>query len=185
MGTASPGQSANSTACAMTSQSVLAPLLELAQDKDVRQLLEVGRQLFTNSNITLWEAGRTFFSNSNITVNLLPALAALIGLILLLLFILPLFSEDSHSSGYGAPSTGYDSPSSGYGAPASSYDAPSDSYGTRQYRSDDVGDYRSLVSSLKLSDGAVRSGEELSKAVADLVQPVVSRIGEAAGQLVQ
>jgi len=151
----------------------------------VRQLLEVGRQLFTNSNITLWEAGRTFFSNSNITVNLLPALAALIGLILLLLFILPLFSEDSHSSGYGAPSTGYDSPSSGYGAPASSYDAPS--YGTRQYRSvkDDVGDYRSLVSSLKLSDGAVRSGEELSKAVADLVQPVVSRIGEAAGQLVQ
>ena len=28
---------------------------------------------------------------------------------------------------------------------------------------DDVGDYRSLVSSLKLSDGAVRSGEELSK----------------------
>jgi len=185
MGTASPGQSANSTACAMTSPSVLAPLLELAQDKDVRQLLEVGRQLFTNSNITLWEAGRTFFSNSNITVNLLPALAALIGLILLLLFILPLFSEDSHSSGYGAPSTGYDSPSSGYGAPASSYDAPSDSYGTRQYRSDDVGDYRSLVSSLKLSDGAVRSGEELSKAVADLVQPVVSRIGEAAGQLVQ
>merc|ERR1712027_81332 len=150
------GESANSTACAMTSQSVLAPLLELAQDKDVRQLLEVGRQLFTNSNIT---------------VNLLPALAALIGLILLLLFILPLFSEDSHSSGYGAPSTGYDSPSSGYGAPASSYDAPSDSYGTRQYRSDDVGDYRSLVSSLKLSDGAVRSGEELSKAVADLVQP--------------
>jgi len=178
------GQSANSTACAMTSPSVLAPLLELAQDKDVRQLLEVGRQLFTNSNITLWEAGRTFFSNSNITVNLLPALAALI--ILLLLFILPLFSEDSHSSsGYGAPSTGYDSPSSGYGAPASSYDAPSDSYGTRQYRSDDVGDYRSLVSSLKLSDGAVRSGEELSKAVADLVQPVVSRIGEAAGKLVQ
>merc|ERR1711936_85633 len=165
------GQSANSTACAMTSQSVLAPMLELAQDKDVRQLLEVGRQLFTNSNIT---------------VNLLPALAALIGLILLLLFILPLFSEDSHSSsGYGAPSTGYDSPSSGYGAPASSYDAPSDSYGTRQYRSDDVGDYRSLVSSLKLSDGAVRSGEELSKAVADLVQPVVSRIGEAAGNLVQ
>merc|ERR1712223_1354840 len=167
------GQSANSTACAMTSPSVLAPLLELAQDKDVRQLLEVGRQLFTNSNIT---------------VNLLPALAALIGLILLLLFILPLFSEDSHSSsGYGAPSTGYDSPSSGYGAPASSYDAPSDSYGTRQYRSvkDDVGDYRSLVSSLKLSDGAVRSGEELSKAVADLVQPVVSRIGEAAGKLVQ
>merc|ERR1712066_3068 len=172
MGTASPGQSANSTACAMTSQSVLAPMLELAQDKDVRQLLEVGRQLFTNSNIT---------------VNLLPALAALIGLILPLLFILPLFSEDSHSSGYGAPSTGYDSPSSGYGAPASSYDAPSDSYGTRQYRSvkDDVGDYRSLVSSLKLSGGAVRSGEELSKAVADLVQPVVSRIGEAAGQLVQ
>merc|ERR1712223_1419396 len=171
MGRAAPGQSANSTACAMTSPSVLAPLLELAQDKDVRQLLEVGRQLFTNSNIT---------------VNLLPALAALIGLILLLLFILPLFSEDSHSSsGYGAPSAGYDSPSSGYGAPASSYDAPSDSYGTRQYRSDDVGDYRSLVSSLKLSDGAVRSGEELSKAVADLVQPVVSRIGEAAGKLVQ
>ena len=30
-----------------------APLLELAQDKDVRQLLEVGRQLFTNSNITV------------------------------------------------------------------------------------------------------------------------------------
>ena len=28
---------------------------------------------------------------------------------------------------------------------------------------DDVGDYRSLVSSLKLSEGAVRSGEELSK----------------------
>jgi hypothetical protein len=153
----------------MTSPSVLAPLLELAEDKDVRQLLEVGRQLFTNNNIT---------------VNLLPALAALIGLILLLLFILPLFQEES-SSGYGAPSTGYDSPSSGYGAPASSYDAPSDSYGTRQYRSDDVGDYRSLVSSLKLSKGAVRSGEELSKAVADLVQPVVSRIGEAAGKLVQ
>merc|ERR1719242_2941264 len=146
----------------MTSPSVLAPLLELAEDKDVRQLLEVGRQIFSNS-----------------TVNILPALAALIGLILLLLFILPLFSEES-SSGYGAPSTGYDSPSSGYGAPASSYDAPSDSYGTRQYRSDDVGDYRSLVSSLQLSDGAVRSGEELSKAVADLVQPVVSRIGEAA-----
>merc|ERR1712179_816142 len=117
------------------------------------------------------------FTNANITVNLLPALAALIGLILLLLFILPLFSEES-SSGYGAPSTGY-------GAPASSYDPPSDSYGTRQYRSDDVGDYRSLGSSLKLSEGAVRSGEELSKAVADLVQPVVSRIDEAAGKLVQ
>merc|ERR1712037_728021 len=109
------GQSVNSTACAMTSPSVLAPLLELAEDKDVRQLIEVGRQIFTNANIT---------------VNLLPALAALIGLILLLLFILPLFSEES---------------SSGYGAPASSYDPPSDSYGTRQYRSDDVGDYRSLV----------------------------------------
>ena len=34
-----------------------APLLELAEDKDVRQLLEVGRQLFTNSNITV----RNFF----------------------------------------------------------------------------------------------------------------------------
>ena len=30
-----------------------APLLELAEDKDVRQLLEVGRQLFSNSNITV------------------------------------------------------------------------------------------------------------------------------------
>jgi len=178
-------QSVNSTACAMTSPSVLAPLLELVEDKDVRQLLEVGRQIFSNGNITPWEAGRQFFSNQNITVNILPALAALIGLILLLLFILPLFSEESSSSGYGAPSTGYDSPSSGYGAPSSSYDPPSDSYGTRQYRSDDVGDYRSLVSSLKLSEGAVRSGEELSKAVADLVQPVVSRIGDAAGKLIQ
>ena len=30
-----------------------APLLELAEDKDVRQLLEVGRQIFTNGNITV------------------------------------------------------------------------------------------------------------------------------------
>ena len=30
-----------------------APLLELAEDKDVRQLIEVGRQIFTNANITV------------------------------------------------------------------------------------------------------------------------------------
>ena len=86
-----------------------APLLELARDESVQtKVLDVARQ---------------FFSNSNITINLLPALIAA-GLLLLLLPLLFLFlapADDGGASGYGAPAAEYGAPSSSYGAPSSSY----------------------------------------------------------------
>ena len=85
-----------------------APLLELAQDESVQsKVLDVARQ---------------FFSNSNITINLIPALIAG-GLLLLLLPLLFLFlaPADDAGSGYGAPAAEYGAPSSSYGAPSSSY----------------------------------------------------------------
>ena len=89
--------------------AIAAPLLELARDESVQsKVLDVARQ---------------FFSNSNITINLLPALIAG-GLLLLLLPLLFLFlapADDAGASGYGAPAAEYGAPSASYGAPSSSY----------------------------------------------------------------
>merc|ERR1712038_1479520 len=81
----------------VSTQSFIAPLLELARDESVQtKVLDVARQ---------------FFSNSNITINLLPALIAA-GLLLLLLPLLFLFLAPADD---GAPSSSYGAPSSSYG----------------------------------------------------------------------
>merc|ERR1712210_250560 len=84
------------------------------------------------------DVARQFFSNSNITINLIPALIAG-GLLLLLLPLLFLFlaPADDAGSGYGAPAAEY-------GAPSSSYGAPSSSYGYRADEGYEEGSYRSL-----------------------------------------
>merc|ERR1712203_1162442 len=78
----------------VSTQSFIAPLIELARDESVQsKVLDVARQ---------------FFSNSNITINLIPALIAG-GLLLLLLPLLFLFlaPADDAGSGYGTPSSSY------------------------------------------------------------------------------
>merc|ERR1712001_685571 len=86
----------------VSTQSFIGPLLELARDESVQsKVLDVARQ---------------FFSNSNITINLIPALIAG-GLLLLLLPLLFLAPADDAGSGYGAPAAEYGAPSSSYGAP--------------------------------------------------------------------
>merc|ERR1711936_1116410 len=106
----------------VSTQSFIAPLLELARDESVQtKVLDVARQ---------------FFSNSNITINLLPALIAA-GLLLLLLPLLFLFLAPADDGG-----------ASGYGAPAAEYGAPSSSYGYRSDEGYEEGSYRSLLTDL-------------------------------------
>merc|ERR1712212_1017163 len=108
----------------VSTQSFIAPLIELARDESVQsKVLDVARQ---------------FFSNSNITINLIPALIAG-GLLLLFLFLAP--ADDGGASGYGAPAAEY-------GAPSSSYGAPSSSYGYRADEGYEEGSYRSLLTDL-------------------------------------
>merc|ERR1712038_1825964 len=115
----------------VSTQSFIAPLLELARDESVQtKVLDVARQ---------------FFSNSNITINLLPALIAA-GLLLLLLPLLFLFLAPADDG--GAPS--YGAPAAEYGAPSSSYGAPSSGYGRQDSGYDE---YRSLSDSLELGAG--------------------------------
>merc|ERR1712203_1208927 len=102
----------------VSTQSFIAPLIELARDESVQsKVLDVARQ---------------FFSNSNITINLIPALIAG-GLLLLLLPLLFLFLAPADDAGRG------------YGAPSSSYGAPSSSYGYRADEGYEEGSYRSLL----------------------------------------
>merc|ERR1711936_433200 len=144
--------------------ALLGQLMELGKDEAVQErVLEVARQ---------------FFSNSNITVNLLPALIIggllLLGLPLLLLFFPGLLgggSTDATGTGYGAPS--YGAPAAEYGAPSSSYDAPSDGYGRQDFE-----EYRSLSDSL---DNQAPLEQKLAGAVA----PIINRLGEAATNLIQ
>lgn len=141
--------------------------MELGKDEAVQErVLEVARQ---------------FFSNSNITVNLLPALIIggllLLGLPLLLLLFPGLLgggSTDATGTGYGAPS--YGAPAAEYGAPSSSYDAPSSGYGRQGYE-----EYRSLSDSLDL----VNNQAPLEQKLAGAVAPIINRLGEAATNLIQ
>jgi len=144
--------------------------MELGKDEAVQErVLEVARQ---------------FFSNSNITVNLLPALIAggllLLAIPLLLLFFPGLFgggSTDATGSGYGAPS--YGAPAAEYGAPSASYGAPSDGYGRQDFGYEE---YRSLSDSLQL--GGNEAGG-LEHELAGAVAPIINRLGEAATNLIQ
>jgi len=150
----------------VSTQSFIAPLLELARDESVQsKVLDVARQ---------------FFSNSNITINLIPALIAG-GLLLLLLPLLFLFlapAEDAGGSGYGAPAAAYGAPEASYGAPASSYG----------YRADEgyeeAGSYRSLLTDL-LDSNAASSKPELARRMEELALPIVSKLAAAATKLIQ
>merc|ERR1711899_448071 len=147
----------------VSTQSFIAPLLELARDESVQtKVLDVARQFFSNSNITL-----------------LPALIAA-GLLLLLLPLLFLFlapADDGGASGYGAPAAEY-------GAPSSSYGAPSSSYGYRSDEGYEEGSYRSLLTDL-LDSNAASSKPELARRMEELALPVVSRLADAATKLIQ
>merc|ERR1712154_64098 len=131
------------------------------------------------------EVARQFFANSNITVNLLPALIAggllLLAIPLLLLFFPGLLggggSTDATGSGYGAPS--YGAPDAGYGAPEAGYGAPSDGYGRQDYGGYE--EYRSLSDSLELGNNEAALEHKLAGAVA----PFINRLGEAATNLIQ
>jgi hypothetical protein len=149
----------------VSTQSFIAPLIELARDESVQsKVLDVARQ---------------FFSNSNITINLIPALIAG-GLLLLLLPLLFLFLAPADEAG-----TGYGAPAAEYGAPSSSYGAPSSSYG---YRADEgyeeAGSYRSLLTDL-LDSNAASSKPELARRMEELALPVVSKLAAAATKLIQ
>merc|ERR1712083_1126910 len=143
----------------VSTQSFIVPLLELARDESVQsKVLDVARQ---------------FFSNSNITINLIPALIAG-GLLLLLPFLAP---ADDAGSGYGAPAAEY-------GAPSSSYGAPSSSYGYRADEGYEEGSYRSLLTDL-LDSNAASSKPELARRMEELALPVVSKLADAATKLIQ
>merc|ERR1711990_1218770 len=142
----------------VSTQSFIAPLLELARDESVQtKVLDVARQ---------------FFSNSNITINLLPALIAA-GLLLLLLPLLFLFLAPADDGG-----------ASGYGAPAAEYGAPSSSYGYRADEGYEEGSYRSLLTDL-LDSNAASSKPELARRMEELALPVVSKLADAATKLIQ
>merc|ERR1712172_154963 len=142
----------------VSTQSFIVPLLELARDESVQsKVLDVARQ---------------FFSNSNITINLLPALIAG-GLLLLLLPLLFLFLAPADDGG-----------ASGYGAPAAEYGAPSSSYGYRADEGYEEGSYRSLLTDL-LDSNAASSKPELARRMEELALPVVSKLAAAATKLIQ
>jgi len=99
----------------------------------------------------LEEVGRIIYSNNAVTINLAWALAAILGLGLLLLklfFGLTLFdvmdamtgaTPHYGGTGYGAPATGYGAPAQSYGAPSTGYAAPASGYSSRSsYDEDDV-----------------------------------------------
>merc|ERR1712088_477716 len=141
----------------VSTQSFIAPLLELARDESVQsKVLDVARQLF---------------SNSNITINLIPALIAG-GLLLLLLPLLFLFLAPADDAG------------TGYGAPSASYGAPSSSYGYRADEGYEEGSYRSLLTDL-LDSNAASSKPELARRMEELALPVVSKLADAATKLIQ
>merc|ERR1712001_502652 len=141
----------------VSTQSFIAPLLELARDESVQsKVLDVARQ---------------FFSNSNITINLIPALIAG-GLLLLLLPLLFLFLAPADDAG------------TGYGAPAAEYGAPSSSYGYRADEGYEEGSYRSLLTDL-LDSNAASSKPELARRMEELALPVVSKLAAAATKLIQ
>merc|ERR1712212_1283083 len=144
-----------------STQSFIAPLIELARDESVQsKVLDVARQ---------------FFSNSNITINLIPALIAG-GLLLPLLFLFLAPADDGGASGYGAPAAEY-------GAPSSSYGAPSTSYGYRADEGYEEGSYRSLLTDL-LDSNAASSKPELARRMEELALPVVSKLADAATKLI-
>jgi len=163
MGEQSPANIARTHAMVST-QSFIAPLIELARDESVQsKVLDVARQ---------------FFSNSNITINLIPALIAG-GLLLLLLPLLFLFLAPADDAG-----TGYGAPAAEYGAPSSSYGAPSSSYGYRADEGYEEGSYRSLLTDL-LDSNAASSKPELARRMEELALPVVSKLADAATKLIQ
>jgi len=99
----------------MVKISVLEPVLELLQDKEVQEQVE--------------EVARLFFSNGNVTINLIPAL--LLGLLTLLL-VLPLLGIPlldilfgavgvATNSGYQYGNVAYSGSSNGYSAPTTAY----------------------------------------------------------------
>merc|ERR1712183_349749 len=161
MGVEQSSANISRTHAMVSTQSFIAPLIELARDESVQsKVLDVARQ---------------FFSNSNITINLIPALIAGGLLPLLFLFLAP--ADDGGASGYGAPAAEY-------GAPSSSYGAPSSSYGYRADEGYEEGSYRSLLTDL-LDSNAASSKPELARRMEELALPVVSKLADAATKLIQ
>jgi len=132
------------------SVSFIAPLLELAQNEKVQSKIE--------------EAAKLFFSSDTVTINLVPAL---IGLGLLCLLLVPLFTLLNHTV----------ADTTGYGPPVSEYGAPSAGYGAPEYRSDELYDeFRSLLDSKK---------SELTKRMQAVAGPSLSSLTNAATKLIQ
>jgi len=110
---------------------MLAPLLELFNNKEVKEKME--------------ETARIYFTSDDVTVNLIWSVLifGLLGLLLKPLLGIPLLdnilgamtggSSPSYGSGlsggYGAPDAGYGAPDAGYGAPDAGYGAPDAGYG--------------------------------------------------------
>jgi len=139
----------------------------------------------------LMDASRQIFTSSNITVNLLPAL--LLGGLLLLALPLLFAGHGGSDTGtnyqvYGTTGGSYGAPSSGYGAPSSSYAAPSSSYGSRSNYDYPVEDgyeeYRALVDSQRLPAAAAPYKTELTKRLEEVAIPAVSRLAQAAANLI-
>merc|ERR550532_903591 len=89
---------------------------------------------------------------------------------------------------YGTTGASYGAPSSGYGAPSSSYAAPSSSYGSRSNYDYPVEDgyeeYRALVDSQRLPVAATPYKTELTKRLEEVAIPAVSRLAQAAANLI-
>jgi len=143
--------------------ALLAELLEVAKDKGLQARVV--------------EAARTLFQNEDVNVNPVPAIMCGLLLLAIPLFLLYSFPAPSPLDSTGA---GYDPPS--YGAPVvSEYGVPSSSYGAGSLHS--YGDeYRSLSDSLQLAEAA-QTG--LQHKLGAALSPIVSRIGEAATNLIQ
>jgi len=160
------------------SGSFLDQFLELVQSEEAQErLMDASRQIFTSSNIT---------------VNLLPALL-LGGLLLLALPLLFAGHGGGSDTGtnyqvYGTTGASYGAPSSGYGAPSSSYGAPSSSYGSRSNYDYPVEDgyeeYRALVDSQRFPAAATPHKTELTKRLEEVAIPAVSRLAQAAANLI-
>jgi len=88
---------------------------------------------------------------------------------------------------YGTTGASYGAPSSGYGAPSSSYGAPSSSYGSRSNYDYPVEDgyeeYRALVDSQRLHPAGPHKNE-LTKRIEEVAIPAVSRLAQAAANLI-
>merc|ERR1712127_116969 len=153
----------------MSAMSFIAPLLDLASNQEVQEKVT--------------EAAKLFYTGDDVTINLIPGLIA--GGLLLLLAI-PLMSlllqpAESSASGYGAPTEEYGAPAAEYGAP--SYSA---SYRSDEGYGEGLEQYRSLFNNLlEKSQDPTSPQFALTRRMQDLAGPGLTKLGQAAAQLIQ